>query len=63
VLTAHYDDPNLDRTSNVIENINRQLERKLKNTDGFKSDTGLNAFLKLWFLNFVKKFDLKTQLS
>jgi len=49
-LTAHYENPTLVKTSNVSENLNRQLERKLKNTDGFKTETNLLSFLKIWFV-------------
>jgi len=63
LLTTHFEDPILDITSNVIENWNRQLERKLKNTDGFKSDTGLASFLNLWFLKTVENLDKKVQLN
>jgi transposase-like protein len=58
-LTAHYEDTELVKYTNISENINRQLERKLKNTDGFKTIQNLSAFLKIWF-NFYKK---ETQLT
>jgi transposase-like protein len=58
-LTAHYDDKDLVKYTNIAENINRQLERKLKNTDGFKTEANLSSFLKIWF-NFYKN---ETQLS
>ena len=46
LLTMHLDHPSMPTTSNVSENLNRQLERKLKNTDGFKTEKSLNAFLR-----------------
>ena len=49
-LTAHYENPAIVKTSNVSENLNRQLERKLKNTDGFKTESNLLSFLKIWFV-------------
>lgn len=48
LLTAHYDDPELPKTTNVAENLNRQLKRKLKNLDGFKADETREIFIKLW---------------
>lgn len=62
-LTAHFDDPELDKTSNSIENINRQLERKLKTTDGFKSERSFRAFLKLWFVFRYSKYVIQPQLK
>ena len=56
-LTRHYDYSYLPKETNRIENLNRQLERKLKNLDGFKSETNLYFFLKIWFTN----YKLKTQ--
>ena len=41
--------------TNGIENINRQLERKLKNMDTFKSEKNVNPFLRIWFANFILK--------
>jgi transposase-like protein len=58
-LTAHFDDPKLVKYSNVAENLNRQLERKLKNLDGFKTDKSLGSFLRIWFHFYTKQ----TQLS
>lgn len=48
LLTAYYDQADLPKTTNISENFNRQLERKLKNLDGFKSDKSLHIFIKLW---------------
>ena len=46
-LTKHYDYSFLPTTTNLLENYNRQIERKLKNLDGFKSENNLKAFLKI----------------
>lgn len=46
-LTKHYEYDFLPETTNLLENYNRQLERKFKNLDGFKSDNNLKAFLKI----------------
>ena len=46
-LTRHYEYSFLPKTINAIENYNRQLERKLKNLDGFKSENNLKSFLKI----------------
>ena len=54
-LTRHYQYSYLSKNTNVIENTNRQLERKLKNLDYFKSDYNLNAFLRIWFANYRMK--------
>jgi len=54
-LTRHYEHSFLPTETNRIENLNRQLERKLKNLDGFKSETNLNFFLKIWFDNYKLK--------
>jgi len=51
-LTMHYEIPEIPVTSNVSENLNRQLERKLKNMDGFKSEASLTAFMRIWFANY-----------
>lgn len=52
-LTAHFDYSYLKTNTNVIENTNRQLERKIKNLDGFKSEKNLNSFLRIWFANYI----------
>lgn len=51
-LTQRYEYTFLPKTNNSVENINRQLNRKLKNMDGFKSEENLNHFLKYWFVNY-----------
>jgi transposase-like protein len=54
-LTRYHEHPFLKTNTNVSENINRQFERKLKNMDGFKSESNLDAFLKIWFACFRMK--------
>lgn len=57
-LTEHFDHPFLKKNNNPVENLNKQLNRKLKNLDNFKSEISAKAFLKLWFLNyFLNKVD------
>jgi transposase-like protein len=51
-LTRHFDYGFLGTNTNISENINRQIERKIKNMDGFKSETNLKAFLRIWFACF-----------
>jgi transposase-like protein len=53
-LTQHFENDFLPKTSNISECINRQLVRKLKNTDGFKSEKSLDSFLKIWFWFYIK---------
>lgn len=48
-LTARFDYDFLQTNTNVIENIIRQLERKLKNMDGIKSIQKFSCLLKIWF--------------
>ncbi len=59
LLTAHFHYDFLDKTTNKIENINRQLNRKLKNLDGFKSEKNMNHFLKIWFNNYSKGVEIR----
>lgn len=49
LLTKHYEVSGMPKTSNTSENLCRQLKRKLKNLDGFKSEVSLYAFLRIWF--------------
>ena len=57
-LTQHYSYPFLKKNNNPLENLNKQLNRKLKNLDSFKSINSAKSFLKLWFLNyFITKTD------
>ena len=63
LLTTRFEHSYLPVTTNIAENFNRQLERKLKNIDGFKSDDNLDAFLKIWFFNRKKKICSQTQLT
>ncbi len=48
-LTAFYEDEMLISNTNMIENRNRQLERKLKNIDGFGAINNAKKFLQIWF--------------
>lgn len=54
-LTRHYEYDFLKTNTNIIENINRQLERKIKNLDGFKSENNAQAFLHIWFAHYRLK--------
>lgn len=64
LLTRHYEFPFLVTNTNIIENTNRQIARKLKNLDGFKSCFNANHFLHIWFANFTIRIIMKqTQLS
>ena len=58
-LTRYYDYSYLPKQTNRIENFNRQLERKLKNLDGFKSETNLHFFLKIWLANYKFKKQIR----
>jgi len=49
LLTAHFTVDELPRDSNIVENIIKQLNRKLHQTDGFGNEANLYNFLKLWF--------------
>lgn len=50
LLTAHFHNPFLVRDNNVTENLIKQLNRKLKQSGGFKSTENAYNFLKLWFI-------------
>lgn len=50
-LTRHYKYNFLPDNTNAIENYNRQLARKFKNLDGFKSENNLRYFLKIRITN------------
>ena len=54
-LTKYFDYEFLDTNTNIIENMIRQLNRKLKNLDGFKSDKNLAGFMNLWFYGYHEK--------
>lgn len=60
-LTAFFDDENLRRDNNAVENRNRQLERKLKNMDGFGSVENAKSFLRIWFYYEKKRFEINTE--
>ncbi len=51
-LTRYFDNHFLTANTNVVENINRQVQRKMKNMDGFKSEANLKAFMRIWFACF-----------
>lgn len=55
-LTKYYEYDFLNTNTNIIENMIRQLNRKLKNLDGFKSEKNLATFMKIWFVNYHEKF-------
>ncbi len=46
-LTRYHRHSFLKTNTNIAENINRQLARKIKNLDGFKSLQNMEAFLKI----------------
>jgi transposase-like protein len=50
LLSAHFHHPVLVRDNNVTENLIRQLNRKIKQSDGFKIRDNADSFLKLWFI-------------
>lgn len=50
LLTAHFHDPFLARDNNVTENLIKQLNKKLKQSGGFKSMPNAYNYLKLWFI-------------
>ena len=55
-LTRYLDYNFLNTNNNPLENLNKQLNRKLKNLDNFKSLDSLTAFVKLWFSDyFIRK--------
>lgn len=47
-LTTHFHNPDLPRDNNFVENTVKQLNRKLKQIDGFKNKDNAKNFLKLW---------------
>ena len=50
LLTVHFHNPFLVRDNNITENLIKQLNRKLKQSGGFKSIKSAYNFLKLWFI-------------
>lgn len=50
LLTAHFHNPFLVRDNNITENLIKQLNKKLKQSGGFKSIDNAYNFLKLWFI-------------
>lgn len=49
LLTTHFFVENLPRDSNIVENIIKQLNRKLLQTGSFGNESNLYNFLKMWF--------------
>ena len=52
LLSAHFHHPILVRDNNVTENLIKQLNRKIKQSDGFKTRDNAEGFLKLWFIHY-----------
>lgn len=50
LLTAHLHHCFLVRDNNITENLIRQLNKKLKQSGGFKNLYSAHCFLKLWFI-------------
>lgn len=48
-LTAHHFNHHIPRDNNITENIIKQLNRKLKAAESFKSKTSAYSYMKLWF--------------
>ena len=57
-LTRFYEHDYLVTNTNLIENMIRQLNRKLKNLDGFKSEKNLAHFMKIWFSGYHEKYEI-----
>ncbi len=55
-LTKYYEYDFLNTNTNIIENMIRQLNRKLKNLDGFKSEKNLADFMNIWFTGYHERF-------
>ena len=49
-IRRHFHYPFLVRDNNITENLIKQLNRKLKQSEGFKSIENAYSFLKLWFI-------------
>jgi len=49
LLTTHFLVEGLPRDTNIVENIIKQLNRKLMQTNGFGNESNVYNFLKLWF--------------
>ena len=56
-LTKYFEYDFLETNTNVIENMIRQLNRKLKNLDGFKSEKNLADFMSIWFSGYHGKYN------
>lgn len=55
LLTAHFHHSVLVRDNNVTENLIKQLNRKFKQSGGFKNIDNAYNFLKLWFIYYRLK--------
>ena len=44
-----------NNNNNPLENLNKQLNRKLTNLNNFKSLDSLNSFNQVWFLDYINK--------
>ena len=55
-INKNYEHEFLNTNTNIIENMIRQLNRKLKNLDGFKSEKNLADFMNTWFIGYHEKF-------
>lgn len=49
LLTTHFFHSELPRDNNVVENVVKELKRKLVQVQGFKNRQNVYNFLKLWF--------------
>jgi len=56
-LTKYFDYEFLNTNTNIIENMIRQLNRKLKNMDGFKSEKNLADFMNIWFTGYHENYE------
>lgn len=65
LLTQHFHYYKVPRDNNITENVIKQLNRKVKQIDGFKSEENAYSFLKLWAMHYrFKTFtDSKTKLN
>jgi len=52
---VHHGYPGPSRTNNEVEELIRQLQRRLKTLDGFGSEEGARGFLRLWTLHYPFK--------
>lgn len=62
-LTKYFEYEYLNTNTNIVENMIRQLNRKIKNIDGFKSEKNLDDFMNIWFTGYHQKQRGQPQLS